>query len=68
MESANLGEGLLVEDPFRLFPWFEGKGVVMFAGVNYEEIIAKELVVTTKEGKRITLEGDSILTALPPDA
>jgi 2,4-dienoyl-CoA reductase (NADPH2) len=64
-ENPNLGEGLLAEDPFRLFPWFEEKGVAMFAGVKYEEITAKGLVVTTKEGKRITLEGDSILTALP---
>jgi pyruvate/2-oxoglutarate dehydrogenase complex dihydrolipoamide dehydrogenase (E3) component len=37
----------------------------MLAQVKYEEITDEGLVVTTKEGKRMTLQADSILTALP---
>lgn len=64
-EAETLGEGLLAEDPFRLFPWFEKKGVVMLSGVKYESITDDGLVITTKEGKREVLQADSILTALP---
>lgn len=64
-EAEKLGKDLLAEDPFRLFPWFEEKGVTMLAQVKYEEITDEGLVVTTKEGKRMTLQADSILTALP---
>jgi 2,4-dienoyl-CoA reductase (NADPH2) len=64
-EAEKLGEDLLAEDPFRLFPWFEEKGVTMLAQVKYEEITDEGLVITTKEGKRVTLETDNILTALP---
>ena len=60
-----MGEGLLAEDPFRLFPWFEQKGVVMMAGVKYEEITDRGVTITTKEGRRETIEADSILIALP---
>jgi 2,4-dienoyl-CoA reductase (NADPH2) len=69
-EAESLGDGLLAEDPSRLFPWFEQKGVVMLARVKYEEITDKGLVITTKEGQRQTLEADSIMTTLPltPDS
>lgn len=50
-EAEKLGKDLLAEDPFRLFPWFEEKGVTMLAQVKYEEITDEGLVVTTKEGK-----------------
>jgi 2,4-dienoyl-CoA reductase (NADPH2) len=64
-ESEKLGEGLLSEDPVRLFPWFEQKGVTMVTGVRYERITNKGLVITTKEGKTMSIEADSILIALP---
>jgi 2,4-dienoyl-CoA reductase (NADPH2) len=64
-EALKLGEGLLGEDPFRLFPWFEKKGVAMLSGVKYELITDDGLVITTKEGRRETLQADSIMTALP---
>ncbi|OPY79382.1 MAG: NADH oxidase [Syntrophorhabdus sp. PtaU1.Bin058] len=71
-ESEKLGEGLLSEDPVRLFPWFEQKKVVMMTGVRYEKITDRGLVVTTREGKTETLEAESIMIALPltpnPDA
>ena len=37
----------------------------MLSGVQYEEITDKGLIITTKEGKRETLEADTIVTALP---
>ena len=69
-EAESMGEGLLAEDPSRLFPWLAQKGVAMFTQVRYEEITDAGLVITTKEGKRKTLEADSIMTALPlaPDS
>ncbi len=64
-EGEKLGEGLLAEDPVRLFPWLEQKGVAMMAGVKYEKVTDRGLVVTTKEGKTVTIDADSLLTALP---
>ena len=37
----------------------------MLPDVKYEEIMDKGLIITTKEGKRQTLEADTIVTALP---
>jgi hypothetical protein len=34
-------------------------------GVQYKEIIDNGLTITTKEGKRLSLEADTIVTALP---
>jgi 2,4-dienoyl-CoA reductase (NADPH2) len=61
-----IGEGLL-ETYIKphLLDWLEGKGVTMLAGVQYEEITDNSLIITTKEGKRLTLEADTIVTALP---
>ncbi len=60
-----LGEGITVEDQLRLFPWLDKKGVARFTGVKYEEINDKGLVITTREGKKQTLEADTIVLALP---
>jgi thioredoxin reductase len=48
-----------------LLDWLDGKGVVMLPGVKYEEITDKGLTVTTQEGKKQTIEADTIVTALP---
>jgi 2,4-dienoyl-CoA reductase (NADPH2) len=37
----------------------------MLPGVKYEEITDKGLTITTKEGKKQTIEADTIVTALP---
>ena len=37
----------------------------MLSGVKYEEITGKGLTITTNEGKRQTIEADTILTVLP---
>jgi 2,4-dienoyl-CoA reductase (NADPH2) len=39
--------------------------VTMLAGVKYEEITEKGLTITTRGGKKETIEADTIVTALP---
>jgi len=67
--TSEIGEGLLetLVKP-RLLNWLLEKGVIMMTGVKYEEITDKGLMITTKEGKRQTLEADTIVTALPLQA
>jgi 2,4-dienoyl-CoA reductase (NADPH2) len=60
-----LGEGMTGDDKFQLFPWFDKKGVKRFLSVEYNEITSKGLTITTKDGSRLTLEADTIVTALP---
>ncbi len=61
-----------LEDPrlprartLRLFRWFAKKGVTLMTGVKYEEITDKGLTITTKDGKRQTLEADNIVPVMP---
>ena len=64
--AKEIGNGLL--EAFikpHLLNWFDRKGVDMLPGVNYEEITNKGLTVTTKEGKKQTIEADTIVTSLP---
>ena len=63
--AKELGEGLLTDDPWRLFRWFKEKGVALYPGVRYEEINSEGLVITTNGGEKKTLVADSIITALP---
>ena len=37
----------------------------MTSGVKYEKITDKGLAITTKEGKKQTIEADTIVTAMP---
>jgi 2,4-dienoyl-CoA reductase (NADPH2) len=64
--AEEIGEGLL-ETYIKphLLNWLDEKGVVMLPGVKYEEITDKGLTITTKEGKKQTIEADTIVTALP---
>ncbi len=39
------------------------KGVTLLAGVRYKEVTSKGLMVTTKEGKTMPIEADSIVLA-----
>jgi 2,4-dienoyl-CoA reductase (NADPH2) len=61
--GEEFGEGMTVDDRLRLFPWFDQKGVARYGGVKYEEVNAKGLVITTKEGKRMTIEADTVISA-----
>jgi 2,4-dienoyl-CoA reductase (NADPH2) len=49
----------------RLFRWLDRKGVATMTEVKYEEITDKGLTITTKDGKRQTLEADSIIPVMP---
>jgi 2,4-dienoyl-CoA reductase (NADPH2) len=63
--AEQLGEGMISDDPDRLFKWLNRKGAAMMAAVKYEEITDEGLVITTKDGERKTLKADTIITALP---
>jgi 2,4-dienoyl-CoA reductase (NADPH2) len=64
--AEEIGAGLLeVYVKPHLLDWLDGKGVIMLPGVRYEEITDRGLTITTKEGKKQTLEADTIVTALP---
>ncbi|MDB9822222.1 NAD(P)/FAD-dependent oxidoreductase [Deltaproteobacteria bacterium] len=61
-----IGEGLvdMVLKP-SLLRWLNEKGVNIITDAKYEEITGKGLIVTTRDGKRQTIEADTIVTALP---
>jgi 2,4-dienoyl-CoA reductase (NADPH2) len=64
-KTSALGEGML---DFRLglfLDWFEKKGGVIITGVKDMEITDKGLVITTRDGKKQTLEADSIIPTSP---
>ena len=63
--AEELGEGLTPERKNRLFVWFRKKGVALMSGVKLGEITDKGLTITTKEGKRLTIEADNIVPAMP---
>jgi 2,4-dienoyl-CoA reductase (NADPH2) len=60
-----LGDKMPLMNRFKLLHWLGEKGVTMLTGVKYEEITDKGLIVTTREGKRQTIEADTIATAVP---
>lgn len=59
------GRGMTVDNQRRLLRWLDEKGTVILTRVRYEEITNKGLVVTDKEGKRTTIESDTIIPILP---
>jgi 2,4-dienoyl-CoA reductase (NADPH2) len=63
--AETLGEGLSESFKFMLLLWLEKKGMAMMPGVKYEEITDKGLTVITREGKRQTIEADTIVSCLP---
>ena len=42
------------------------EGVTILTGVKYEEVTAKGLLITTKDGEKRVIEADTIVPALPP--
>ncbi len=59
------GEGMIHHLQQQLFYWFEKKGVVIMPRVKYLEISRKGLTLEDEEGKRQTIEADTIIPALP---
>jgi len=60
-----LGEGITGDDKFVLFPWFDKKGVKRYMGAKPVRISRGELTIISKEGKKLELKADTIMTALP---
>jgi len=61
-----IGEGMVDALQAYLLIWFKKKGVTMISGVKeYVEVTDKGLTIITGDGKKQTLEADSIATALP---
>ena len=66
VDSANApGEGMTGDDKFQLFPWFDKKGVKTYFDIKYDAITDTAVEITTKEGQKLILEADSVITALP---
>jgi 2,4-dienoyl-CoA reductase (NADPH2) len=63
--AKEIGDGVYSHKLPRLLYWFRQKGVTIMTQVEYEEITDKGLTIITKEGKRQTIEADSILYAMP---
>ncbi|OGP54507.1 MAG: hypothetical protein A2Y65_01145 [Deltaproteobacteria bacterium RBG_13_52_11] len=59
------GEGVIDFRFGLLMDWFTKKGVTMIIGVKSIEIIDKGVVITTKEGKKQTIEADNIVPTAP---
>ncbi len=60
-----MGEGMTEDDKGQLFKLLAKKGATMMTEVKYEEITDKGLAIITKDGKRETLEADTIVLAMP---
>jgi 2,4-dienoyl-CoA reductase (NADPH2) len=64
--TQKLGEGMVDAMMDYLFNWFKKKGVALIGNVKeYAEITDKGLTIITSDGKKQTIEADSIVTALP---
>jgi 2,4-dienoyl-CoA reductase (NADPH2) len=64
-EESNFGQGMTGDDKYLLFPWFEKKGVEHFSGVKIEGLTCNRLKIVTQDGRKLTLEADTFLSALP---
>jgi 2,4-dienoyl-CoA reductase (NADPH2) len=54
-------EGMTKDDQAFLWPWFKEKGVVLIESAKFVEVVKEGLVITTKEGKNMTIEADTVL-------
>jgi len=65
-QAESLGEGLTLAMKEQLFRWFEEKRLPMISGVReYVEINEQGLVLITGDGKRLEIEADTVIPALP---
>jgi 2,4-dienoyl-CoA reductase (NADPH2) len=64
--KPTIGDGMVDALLSNLLKWFNKKGVTLISGVKeYVEITDKGLTIITSDGKKQTIEADSIVTALP---
>jgi pyruvate/2-oxoglutarate dehydrogenase complex dihydrolipoamide dehydrogenase (E3) component len=59
------GEGMIHHMQQQLFVWFEKNGVQIMPKVKFLEITNKGMTIENKDGKKQTIEADTIITALP---
>ena len=60
-----IADGLPKRKQQRLVEWLGEKGVTIITGAKCEEITDKGLTITTKEGKKQTIEADTIVPVIP---
>jgi 2,4-dienoyl-CoA reductase (NADPH2) len=64
--KSSIGDGMVDALLSNLLKWFQKKGVTLISNVKeYVEITDSGLTIITGDGKRQTLDADSIVTALP---
>jgi 2,4-dienoyl-CoA reductase (NADPH2) len=64
--AEKLCELMPIRNKIKLLKWLPKKGATLISGINeYVEITKKGLIIITGEGKRQTIEADTIVTALP---
>jgi len=61
----NLGDGMVGVFLGHLMVWFQKKGVTAVTGVKQVEIMDEGITITTREGKKSTVEADTVVPALP---
>lgn len=60
--EQDLGKGMTVDDLKNLWPWLKKMNVTIYSEVKYERVTDEGFVVTTREGRSMMLQADSILT------
>jgi 2,4-dienoyl-CoA reductase (NADPH2) len=64
--AENLCNLMPIRNKIKLLKWLPKKGAILISGIKeYVEITKKGLTILTREGKRQTIEADTIVTALP---
>jgi 2,4-dienoyl-CoA reductase (NADPH2) len=65
-KAERMGDGMVDALLEHLMLWFRKKGVTMISGVKeYVEVTGRGLTIVTKEGKKETIEADTVVPALP---
>jgi thioredoxin reductase len=59
--SKSLAAGVAIPRRWRLLQDLRNHGVVMLTGVKFEEITQAGVSITNQEGRRLTIEADSII-------
>jgi len=59
--SDEFGKGIPPRYLDRLKDWFIKKNIQIFTGVEYHEINKRGVLITTKEGLTLSVEGDSVM-------
>lgn len=64
--ADKLCERMPIRNKIKLLKWLPKKGATLISGIKeYVEITKEGLTIITREGKRQTIEADTIVTALP---